>query len=36
VILKIIPFLVTMLVGIGMFKGVGGIDLLTRFFCRSL
>src|SRR2546423_14151850 len=30
VILKIIPFLVTMLVGIGMFKGAGGIDLLTR------
>jgi spore maturation protein SpmA len=30
VILKIIPFLVTMLVAIGMFKGAGGIDLLTR------
>ena len=30
VILKIIPFLVTMLVGIGMFKGAGGIDLLTK------
>ena len=30
VILKIVPFLVTMLVGIGMFKGAGGIDLLTR------
>ena len=30
VILKIIPFLVTMLVGIGMFKGAGGIDLLSR------
>jgi spore maturation protein SpmA len=30
VILKIIPFLVTMLVGIGMFRGAGGIDLLTR------
>lgn len=29
VILKIIPFLVTMLVAIGMFKGAGGIDLLT-------
>jgi spore maturation protein B len=28
VILKIIPFLVTMLVAIGMFKGAGGIDLL--------
>ncbi|MEP6955559.1 MAG: nucleoside recognition domain-containing protein [Chthoniobacterales bacterium] len=30
VILKIIPFLVTMLVAINMFKGAGGIDLLTR------
>jgi spore maturation protein SpmA len=30
VILKIIPFLVTMLVAIGMFKGAGGIDLLTQ------
>jgi spore maturation protein SpmA len=30
VILKIIPFLVTMLVAIGMFKGAGGIDLLTH------
>jgi spore maturation protein SpmA len=30
VILKIIPFLVTMLVAIGMFKGAGGIDLLGR------
>lgn len=30
VILRIIPFLVTMLVGISMFKGAGGIDLLTR------
>jgi spore maturation protein SpmA len=30
VILKIIPFLVTMLVAIGMFKGAGGIELLTR------
>ncbi|CAN5754786.1 hypothetical protein BH20VER1_BH20VER1_20440 [soil metagenome] len=30
VILKIIPFLVTMLVAIGMFRGAGGIDLLTR------
>jgi spore maturation protein SpmA len=28
VILKIIPFLVTMLVAISMFKGAGGIDLL--------
>jgi spore maturation protein SpmA len=30
VIMRIIPFLVTMLVGIGMFKGGGGIDLLTK------
>src|SRR5438105_5470607 len=30
VILKIIPFLVTMLMAIGMFKGAGGIDLLSR------
>ena len=30
VILRIIPFLVTMLVAISMFKGAGGIDLLTR------
>jgi spore maturation protein SpmA len=30
VIMRIIPFLVTMLVAINMFKGAGGIDLLTR------
>ena len=30
VILRIIPFLVTMLVAINMFKGAGGIDLLTQ------
>ena len=30
VILKIIPFLVTMLVAIGMFKGAGGIEILTQ------
>jgi len=30
VMLRIIPFLVTMLVAIGMFKGAGGIDILTR------
>ena len=30
VVLKIIPFLVTMLVAINMFKGAGGIDMLTR------
>ncbi len=29
-ILRIIPFLVTMLVAINMFKGAGGIDLLTH------
>src|SRR4029077_10372229 len=36
VILKIIPFLVTMLVAIGMFKGAGGIDLLTRLLSPIL
>ncbi len=36
VILKIIPFLVTMLVGIGMFKGAGGIDLLSRLLSPIL
>ena len=30
VILKIIPFLVTMLVAINMFKGAGGIEMLTN------
>jgi spore maturation protein B len=30
VILKIIPYLVTILVAIGMFRGAGGIDLLTE------
>jgi spore maturation protein SpmA len=30
VMLRIIPFLVTMLVAIGMFKGAGGIDMFTR------
>jgi spore maturation protein SpmB len=30
VILKIIPFLVTMLAAISMFKGAGGIDLVAR------
>ena len=30
VILRIIPFLVTMLVAIGMFKGAGGITILTQ------
>jgi spore maturation protein SpmA len=36
VILKIIPFLVTMLVAIGMFKGAGGIDLLARVLAPVL
>jgi spore maturation protein B len=36
VILKIIPFLVTMLVAISMFKGAGGIDLLTRLLAPVL
>ena len=36
VILKIIPFLVTMLVAIGMFKGAGGIDLLSRLLSPNL
>jgi spore maturation protein B len=36
VILKIIPFLVTMLVAIGMFKGAGGIDLLAKLLSPIL
>ena len=36
VILKIIPFLVTMLVAIGMFKGAGGIGLLARLLSPVL
>ena len=36
VILKIIPFLVTMLVAINMFKGAGGIDMLTRMLAPIL
>jgi spore maturation protein SpmA len=36
VILKIIPFLVAMLVAIGMFKGAGGIDLLARLLSPVL
>ncbi len=36
VILKIIPFLVTMLVAINMFKGAGGIDLLARVLAPIL
>ena len=36
VILKIIPFLVTMLVAISMFKGAGGIDLLARLLSPVL
>jgi spore maturation protein B len=31
VAVRIIPYLVAILVGIGMFRGGGGIDLLTRF-----
>ena len=36
VILRIIPFLVTMLVAISMFKGAGGIDLLTKLLSPVL
>ena len=36
VILRIIPFLVTMLVAISMFKGAGGIDLLARLLTPVL
>jgi len=36
VILKIIPFLVTMLVAINMFKGAGGIELLARILAPVL
>src|SRR5213082_1391170 len=36
VILRIIPFLVTILVAIGMFKGAGGIDLLTEWLTPVL
>lgn len=36
VIMRIIPFLVTMLVAIGMFKGAGGIDLLTKLLSPVL
>jgi spore maturation protein SpmA len=36
VILRIIPFLVTILVAIGMFKGAGGIDLLTKWLTPVL
>jgi spore maturation protein SpmA len=36
VILKIIPFLVTMLVAINMFKGAGGIELLARVLAPVL
>src|ERR1051326_2698806 len=36
VIMRIIPFLVTMLVAIGMFKGAGGIDLLTKILSPVL
>ena len=36
VIMRIIPFLVTMLVAIGMFKGAGGIDILTKLLSPIL
>jgi len=36
VIMRIIPFLVTMLVAIGMFKGAGGIDILTKLLSPLL
>jgi spore maturation protein SpmA len=36
VIMRIIPFLVTMLVAISMFKGAGGIDLLTKLLSPVL
>lgn len=36
VILRIIPFLVTILVAIGMFKGAGGIELLTKWLTPVL
>jgi spore maturation protein SpmA len=36
VIMRIIPFLVTMLVAISMFKGAGGIDLLTKMLSPIL
>ena len=36
VILRIIPFLVAILVAIGMFKGAGGIDLLTKWLTPVL
>ena len=36
VIMRIIPFLVTMLMAIGMFKGAGGIDLLTQMLSPIL
>ncbi|PYI88157.1 MAG: nucleoside recognition protein [Verrucomicrobia bacterium] len=36
VILRIIPFLVAMLVAIGMFKGAGGVDLLSRLLTPVL
>jgi spore maturation protein SpmA len=36
VAVRIIPYLVAMLVAIGMFRGVGGIDLLTRWLKPAL
>jgi len=36
VAVRIIPYLVTILVAIGMFRGAGGIDLLTRWLAPIL
>ena len=36
VAVRIIPYLVAILVGIGMFRGGGGIDLLTRWLKPAL
>ena len=36
VAVRIIPYLVAMLMAIGMFRGAGGIDLLTRFLKPAL
>ena len=36
VAVRIIPYLVAMLVAIGMFRGAGGIDLLTRWLKPAL
>lgn len=36
VAVRIIPFLVAILVAIGMFRGAGGIDMLTRWLAKPL